>query len=1593
MSTAQNSNSINDETVAAFKSDVITACPSLVTLKDQYVARSIPNSIFEKMFREIFEGDSLLARDILFGRVERLRNSSAHKEIEKIETLDRASSILASSAKKDVPILLISDNDNDGAISQAIAMEGRRLMSLNINVQGKDYNPENHGFSIEQISAWLSDSMLSHEDEFTVMVVDLGTNQREEQNLFLKTFPKASLIIADHHKPALDQMVSVDAVRSVLVSPFTKGSVDLAMRGGGGVSGGYLLYTIMKNAAKKLQAENLLIGLDIDTETRPMEELARAANLLDMVKCDLRLKPLHESDIKKALDISSLTNNGRAVSRWISESQVDHINALKPLIGEDSVNAFLTIRQEILEQNHIAKALLEALPLVISPQEEQPTIYEFTTLSISSQTAESSADSNYVEKIRPYLFNFSYESRYQGDGKSQWLNIAERCLKDVGSLDQKIRVLLREHNLVKQISNSFAIVTQASSPIVEQAFSAKQLDNAYQSLDKTIKLSVVATRGNQIVLSSRSNVSMHELVQMSTNEIKGAELIYRGHGGAGALTVRKSNAGFDRNFEDTLKEVIQVFGENAKILLEREDVTNAMYVEPIHLPLVKEIFQKTRAHLTPGSMPDFLLKASDDTTFEDTYTLEKRPVHDIIRDNEWITTVEPLSFDGSKKLLLPNQALKSLAEDEFKGALSLRLLTNGAFMASKVYTGAQLAQKDIPKMTLPIEKERVQLSSFYKKHFKGRDYPAITVSREDAIKAIKFAADPEKVFKNFEATVVGLLAQTSRDSYVVLDVEADGAGDAQCINVGLAIYRKDPSSGTSMSVAEFGDLIAERPEQIDNYRYIDDNHVLVNERITIEVASQLAATDEGQPIRVSLKVQNLTNLTMDMLAELGASNREVQRNILNVLAGKGKLIFQAHNLPYDNNISRVNYPELYDLMSNSLHIDSAVPAKNYQIAYTGIKVNNISGVEFYNAEFPGYNLSTLIGDRSLKSFSYPSIKGSHILNVNGEDVVLFDKDTRISTKLSMTRSELQETLLPTLKPMQYPKYGIEKLLRMATIRDMIDHQPVKETVYIPYQRIGNAAMDDSLWQHFQTHYAFEKTLDENIIAFKMLPEVKNMLDGIVSNLDTAPEKLVAARAAGNDNFSPNKKFKTKKAEAEHAKALSTFTYEDVFKMNAIDFLEKNQSNAERYARSWLYELVLEQHETTEKNPQASFISGISELTGIQNDMIKTIYDEVYRYRKFRDIQSYRVHETHNNIGLEGDAFQESIAFIHMLALKRNNPFLVGEIALRNQMNGNSRVIEDLYRQAASSSLKQIIRQITKVAMDSDRFNTYSAKQMNHFSDDGISAKHDRGNTAIMRCRTLSESDKTVMIELPEFNPNTFRNLSKEEKQALEERMEMAVTILILANSRKNLPESMKTIVENLVTSSENLEFLKSIKKEFGSAFATEKEDHIKKMLAACCDAILGNDVLKLPSNREIPVEDLEMCESALIEAIGRLRAEQGFESYVSEQDIKDAIHNAKGQYLANQEAFKNMENVTSFGSYPPLDQYAKAAQTKRITLLSNILSDHEDAFPELARTALGIKKDPIQFLMESPLLKQLIKHDTQLDMKNDLQRVKGLKYS
>ena len=1513
---------LTPELVRAFTSTLVGACPSLVSLREQRIVRDIPPMILARVFNEVFGGDLALARDIMYNRFDRIQDGPAEKEVENIVTLDRASQWLTDAVLQSTPVLVISDVDNDGALCQAMSMEYSRLVNHPMSVESKAYDPEIHGFSVPHINEWLKSEGLSADSNFLVMVADLGTNQREQQAQFISSFPNGKLVIADHHEPDADEMVFHNHPQSLLVSPYVQGSFSLAVKEGGGVSGGYLMYAIIKKSLSALREADYLKMTDLEFKNRtdPLKEMGKVANLLDGVRCDIRLKPLNQDDVSKALDVASNTRIGRGMGRWLPQDQDGSIRQLLSNMGVEGVQVLLDCRRNLLECNHRARALFEILPDVLNYSEERKmdvNVAESMLIKIAELPIEDSCDVNYVELLRPHIFNFSYENQFEGKVKSTWLDLTQNLMRDISRTEKVIKETIRNYEFVTEISEDYALITRAAVPAVSRVFTTKELSSAYSSIGKPLNMSVMRVGQGRLVLNYNSDLSMQMLVANVSEELPGVKMTLRGHGYSGGLTMEFSPT---ISPFDLAKTFLGKINNEIKHQLELMPTPMAIEVKPDHLSIVREMFEKMRLHLGGSTQPTLVMRMKEDMSIEDKYSLAKHTVAELAQGRRWETTVEPLDFSMSSSLIIQNQLLSTLSSEQFKGALSIKLLPNGAFLADGVFTPSQMEKMNPAKLIIPLERDREELKKHYLKHFASKPVPAVSIPRDVAINALKFNARPEETYNAHEAIILGVLDKVQADSYIVLDVEADGAGNAQCINVGLAIYKEKAGSGTFMTEAELGRMIANAPNQVRNFKR-EEQGFLVNRMLDVTLVSQVINRDGSKPIRVAFKTQSLTNLTQDFLDEVGHSAEEAQQRLLATIEDAGKMVFQAHNLPYDNNIIRVNYPDFYERMKESIHLDSAPLAKNKQVAYTRVQVNKVGGFEFFNAEHPGYNLSTLL--ETQEDFDFPSIKGEAILQARGEVLQILNLKTRVTTQLKVDRTNLKLSLPGEMTTIASPRYSIEKLLRMATIHDMISHQPVKQVVKIPYDGFSTTPLPDDLWDHFQEHYAYDMTPAQNVAKFMVLPPVRQYVEGgdaVVFTPNDAPDALWKAVAMGSGQTTGQSRTKKGADDGDDdAPAQEMAAYSDILLANAVRFVQNNAENAERFARSWVYELVLEHHEITVKAVPKSFIAGVSDMTGVSEDMVATIYDEMYRYKEFRGIKSYRVHETHNNVGLDGDTYQEGCVFTNMLNLKESNPFLIGDMALRYNINPHQLAIDSMVKQALDSTLKQEIRNLLKVALSDDLLNSYSAKQLDNFDEEGISVAVERDGVPTMRCRSLSENGLIVNIELPEFDAETWRTMPEDDRKSLESKIEEVVTVLVLANSRnkKNLGTESKTLITNIIESPEYPVKIREMVERFGKLQPTQRDSAIKKVMSAVVSSIADGTELNIGVNKHLSSEDLDLVKSAVLTCMKLAEERVHVECPLSESSLSDVIDSAKVEYAA-------FEFIRNNGEKPSEDCYSDA---------------------------------------------------------------------
>lgn len=1617
---------VKEDVVKTFRSKVLVACPNLVTLKEQRIISNLPLKIFEDVYSKVFNADMKLATKVLFNQYKdssdgllpipllSAPNEGGHlynydfsdhlgegeEELKSIYTIKKAADFFSEAVLDNLPTLVISDVDSDGSIAQSIAVDVRKLTGQRISISSRDYNSQEMGFNLEQIQQYVEDSELRDDDPFLVICADMGSNQKHNQEQFLKRYPKGKLIIADHHTLQAENRVEENLPRSVLVSPFVKGSARLSLKRGGGVSGSYLLYSIVSmslrsiksNADFALQRNNGLAKfIELGNEEfvnrlRPLREMAKVANLLEYTDTDIRMKPLNEFEIERAYKVSALTNKGKSLGKWITESQKKNIDSIRGIIGDESAEVFQSLRVRMLEQNHIARSIFESLGIIFAKQKtgelSNKEVPELIASNIVDINADTSADRNYLELLRPYVFNFEYENQFPEDVKGIWLKIATTCLNSVGKIESEIIEEIRAHKLIVEVprgGKDFITITRPENPLISTVFTERQRSMAYSSASKEVDMSVTYLSKDKVVIKARSEHSLRDILShegVSDPEVKDllSNITFSGHANIGYIefpVLRNVNP------IDYIERLADVVDLKIKSILDKRVLENVIEVAPIHLDIMKEIFQKMRLHLEPSVSPNLVMRISENSHFEDAYTAQMRSIKDIAEEDPWMSTSESLNFEQTSRLSIPNQAIKAVLNANFTSALGVKYLPNGNYMVNKVITATQLENsKNKLVLEIPLDKERKALKKYYIDKYVATGKHITEIPRDEAMSSLKFMRDGSDVFKKNESLMLGAMDRLGADSYIVIDVEADGGANAVCIMVGLAIFTKIDGSGEKLSKDDLMHRLAHDGKNISNYREIGEGEFIANEQLKVELTSHAINKDGTKPIRVSMKTQNLTNLTQEFLDEVGMSSIDAQDQLVEILSNKGKFILQAHNLPYDRNIARVNFPKFYDVMKTGIQLDSAIPSKELELAYVSTTVSVIDRKNFYNASHVGYNLSTLLEDRKKHpAFQYPGLKGDVILDVSGEEINMIDLKTGVSSRVNMDRESLSLHARKNVTSVSSPQYGIAKMLRMLTIKEMISHKPFDDVTKIDFISYGVAALPSKLWEHFQNNYAFEFTLEQNLDNFQVLPDSREFMQSElhVENVDRVDEKFAEYR-----NYGAGKTYELGVKPTKRAVELfTTISGRDLLKANAIRFLNTNSEQAERYSLAWAYESVLDNHEVT-SNPKdmgAGFFDGMSKMTGFPDSLLRKIYDDAYDYKQSRNIRTYKIHETHNVVSPEGDAYQEVHAFLYLLHDKTRNPFANGEFSLDLSINPNYRAINAITQEAAASTIKQTIKDISGVVIDSSSVNSFSSKQVDNFSDDGISIKGQRTGIPSFTCKGILGVDVStgVKIEVPDFDVDAYRLLSKAERMSVENRLNEAVSAIIFANSLndKSLTTLGSGMLLRALTSPAVTSALEDVSLLFGNINVSRREYYLKSMCSSISQAIIGKEELKLPGNPEVPPNELDEMVIMFSQCIDKLKNEQGFNSFVSVDDLKHAVEIKKSEFYVYQETIKTGVLVKEVSGFEKPSNFGlPSAALKSIT---NSLKEHSDINPQLTEGIMNVKKDPLAVFLQTPMVSAMVK--------------------
>lgn len=667
-------------------------------------------------------------------------------------------------------------------------------------------------------------------------------------------------------------------------------------------------------------------------------------------------------------------------------------------------------------------------------------------------------------------------------------------------------------------------------------------------------------------------------------------------------------------------------------------------------------------------------------------TAEQISLADVVQRKRYGYQKIATDFHGGA-ILVPVEMLRAVVDSGYTKALGLSFMNEGVFMASKVVDPDQIPKAN-RSFLHGGRSDQNKLAEYYQDTFKNTHF--IPLSREDFLSSPYFRYNQfgQREFERWEQMTIQFLDTLDRDVLAVIDTEGTGLGKApKCFNIGGTNIKIDENSGQTLPMEEFAErffrtndgqtflLTAEQvasllpmdPDEvladptlsvvlrratldssssdvsrhvftgstqdlkpITNFKSNPDGTVLFNRRVNGFAWSFLV---KGKDFHITQEFENLTGVANWMIQALGREAVTVDKRLTDFysnLTGAGgrpaKVVFQAHNMPYDRGVITSNFNRFSALMDEHLTSDTAKIARQDKLAYDDTPVSSFDGVAgipaktyFYDSPASDYSLSTFLQRaRRGKGGVFTDITSTYLLRYNpqNERFSWIDRKKNREVLLDTDMESLEKSKAHGPLPNNAVKFSVERLSLRAMIRNILLHDlpPARHVTLLP-----NEAPFRDVLTYFQDNYHYDSTPERNIENFK------NHL-----------------AATGRD-----------------MSMFDRFNIEDL----CLRFLQTNKALQARFHDGWLYEKVLLAHEPKPGRLSKAQVEQIGYYTDLPSKRIRRILGHVNAYRKAFGINDVLVHEMHNNIrqrsddgqGLSDTAYE--IVLPQLLAMaKAANPF-------------------------------------------------------------------------------------------------------------------------------------------------------------------------------------------------------------------------------------------------------------------------------------------------------------------------------------------------
>lgn len=832
-------NKISDNNLEEFKKLVRKSI--FLDHKNSFYFDSIPNSMWKKIFNINFGGNWNYAQRVLlrkFKDIESIDTARVDKEKYKIFNLSKCTDIMIDFVENNKPIIFLTDYDNDGSLSQSVINEFLKIDNEAEKISQVHYasstkeNPS-RGFTLELLNKIIDINNINTEEEFLIVTADNGINSLVEQKRIEQNYPKAKIIVTDHHNPDSELCVQENENLTIF-NPHYKPTQFFTTFN---ISGATTIATLLLNVLNKRFEENYLSQFKSNIDN--IKKLSKVSNLLDYVATDPADKPEKDYIVSKFLSLQPLLNVTNSVSKMINQDlSAKTIKSLLKKIPNINLDVLNNEIKNIKSQNQISKILLSIYnnnkttdveknkPVKIDDTKDPEPILDTNNKSVykvferknkdyldllflkelnepKNYFEEDVINNNYIEQLRPLVFGITAD-----DSKNSFMeSLCNRMIQVFDSIqasEKKIANELRKGDVITKSKLKNSVISYADENILS-IFNRKFLNKVYNDENLGFSLTLDSVNKSRVSGSFRSlyNISSILKDKSKLEQELNIKIETPGHERAAGFIITSTNP----KENPITKRVIDKVNSHINSSIEKikkEDVLikrDYLLTDLSAIKIINDINIAVRGNVSNFEYINPILKITKDTVWQDSYSTKQYSMDEIIQEKKYGYIQINIDFSGNT-VIIPVELIRKMVANNYEDYLSLGFLDGGVFMADKI-----IYHKDISNIIDIRDKndKTLEIDKVFEKDFKNTNIVHLSRDQIQDNPFFKYHDYGRLNFDLFEKLVIGIIDSNNIDMLSIFDVEAGGFANAKLMNLGSMNYFINPQSGNTKDAKEFFD--------------------------------------------------------------------------------------------------------------------------------------------------------------------------------------------------------------------------------------------------------------------------------------------------------------------------------------------------------------------------------------------------------------------------------------------------------------------------------------------------------------------------------------------------------------------------------------------------------------------------------------------------------------------------------------------------------------------------------------------------------------------------------------------------------------------